>query len=414
MKHHALATPAFGAQRTPPGAESLAPRCAEAQLTSESGGAPADASTLGRLILLAGLAAISILSSAALKAGEKSAQAIAPDRLLLRDYRPQSIYKVPETRIEKARFPVIDVHSHAYARTEAEVDRWVATMDAVGIAKSVIMTGATGKKFDDLLRLYRRHPDRFEVWCGIDCAGFDQPGFGPAAITELERCAKAGAVGVGELSDKGGGLCGNAGGMHLDDARMDLLLEKCAGLGLAVNIHVGEDRWMYEPMDATNDGLMNAYKWRIRQGPGILSHDEVVATLDRAVARHPRTTFIACHFANCCFDLVRLGRMLDAHANLYADIGARFGETAPIPRAMARFYSAYQDRLLYGTDMGSDAGMYRTTFRILETEDEHFYAMDLFDYHWPLHGFGLSDAVLKKVYADNARRMLHPARRTAP
>ena len=67
---------------------------------------------------------------------------------------------------------------------------------------------------------------------------------------------------------------------------------------------------------------------------------------------------------------------------------------------MAKFYHAYQERLLYGTDMGANAEMYRTTFRILETEDEHFYAMDLFNYHWPLHGFGLPDAVLKKVYAD--------------
>ncbi len=191
------------------------------------------------------------------------------------------------------------------------------------------------------------------MWCGIDYAGFDQPGFGPNAIGELERCVRAGAVGVGEFSDKGGGLRGNAGGMHLDDPRMDPLFEKCADLGLAVNIHVGEDRWMYEPMDATNDGLMNAFKWRIRQDPGILSHHEVVATLDRAVAKHPRTTFIACHFANCCFDLTRLGRMLDTHPNLYADIAARFGETAPVPRAMAKFYRAYQDRLLYGTDMAS-------------------------------------------------------------
>lgn len=165
---------------------------------------------------------------------------------------------------------------------------------------------------------------------------------------------------------------------------------------------------MYEPMDAHNDGLMNAYKWRIQKTPGVLSHDEVVATLDRAVGKHPRTTFIACHFANCCYDLERLGRMLDAHPNLYADIGARFGETAPIPRAMRRFYGTYQDRLLYGTDMGYQAEMYRTTFRLLETEDEHFYAMELFDYHWPLHGFGLPDAVLQKVYEGNARRMLHP------
>jgi len=406
--------PPLGACRAPLAALSSARWRRKARLTTKPEGVPADGSFPARLILWAGVLAIPILCTTALCAAEQATQTIGPDQLLLQDYRPRSIFNVPATRVERARFPVIDVHSHAYAKTEAEVDRWVATMDAVGIAKSVIMTGATGKQFDELLRLYRRHPERFEVWCGLDYAGFDQPGFGPNAIRELERCVRAGAVGVGELSDKGGGLWGNAGGMHLDDARMDQILDQCGEFGMAVNIHVGEDRWMYEPMDATNDGLMNAYTWRIRQASGILSHDEVIATLDRAVAKHPRTTFIACHFANCCFDLARLGRMLDAHPNLYADIGARFGETAPVPRAMAKFYHAYQDRLLYGTDMGAGAEMYRTTFRILETEDEHFYARDLFNYHWPLHGFGLPDAVLQKVYGDNARRMLHPARRTAP
>ena len=38
--------------------------------------------------------------------------------------------------------------------------------------------------------------------------------------------------------------------------------------------------------------------------------------------RHPRTVFIACHFANCCSDLNRLGAMLDECPNLYADMGA--------------------------------------------------------------------------------------------
>jgi uncharacterized protein len=339
-----------------------------------------------------------------------SADPPSPDRLLLQDYRPRSIFNVPQTRVERARFPVIDVHSHAYAKSEADVDRWVRTMDAVGIERTVVLTGATGPKFDELVALYGRHGERFELWCGIDYTGFDRPGFGPAAVTELERCVRVGAMGVGELSDKGGGLSRNAGGMHLDDPRMDLILEKCAELELPVNIHVGEDRWMYEPMDEHNDGLMNAFKWRIPETPGVLRHDEVIATLDRAVRRHPRTTFIACHFANCCHDLSILGRMLDDYPNLFADISARFGETSPIPRSMAKFYEKYQGRLLYGTDMGFGAEMYRVTFRILETEDEHFYAQDLFNYHWPLHGFGLKDAVLKRVYGDNARQVLKSRR----
>jgi predicted TIM-barrel fold metal-dependent hydrolase len=198
--------------------------------------------------------------------------------------------------------------------------------------------------------------------------------------------------------------------MHCDDPRMDPILEKCAELRLPVNIHVGEDRWMYEPMDQTNDGLMNAFKWKIARGPGVLDHDEVIATLERAVEKHPRTTFIACHLANCCSDLAILGRMLDAHPNLHADLGARFREIAPIPRYMARFFAKYQDRILYGTDMGVNPEMYRTTFRILETEDEHFYAEPLGGYHWALHGFGLKDEVLQKVYGENARRILDQAK----
>jgi hypothetical protein len=49
---------------------------------------------------------------------------------------------------------------------------------------------------------------------------------------------------------------------------------------------------------------------------------------------------------------------------------------------------------------------YLTTFRILETEDEHFYDWDLFTYHWPLHGLGLNDKILRKVYSRNAERIL--------
>ena len=80
---------------------------------------------------------------------------------------------------------------------------------------------------------------------------------------------------------------------------------------------------------------------------------------------------------------------------------ARYAETAVIPRFTAQIYTKYQDRLVYGTDMGADAEMYRLTFRILETEDEHFYA-PIFEYHWSYSGFGLADPVLEKLYRTNA------------
>jgi hypothetical protein len=97
--------------------------------------------------------------------------------------------------------------------------------------------------------------------------------------------------------------------------------------------------------------------------------------------------------------------MLDTYPNLWADIAARYAETAPIPRHVKAFYGKYQDRLLYGTDMGMDREMYSITFRILESEDEHFYENELFGYHWPLNGFGLSGEVLEQVYQKNAVKL---------
>jgi predicted TIM-barrel fold metal-dependent hydrolase len=329
------------------------------------------------------------------------------DNLLLKDYRPVSIYKIPVTHVDRAAFPVIDMHSHDYATSDADIDQWVKNMDMCGIEKTIILSCATGAKFDSIVHKYARYKHRFEIWCGFDYTGYDKPGFGPAAVKELERCFRMGARGVGEEGDKGLGLYYSepvkAFGMHFDDPRMKSLFEKCAELHMPVNIHVADPIWMYEKLDSTNDGLMNAETWKVDMTkPGIIGFDALIHSLENAVRDNPGTTFIACHFANLNHDIDRLGRLLDKYPNLYADISARYAESATIPRFMKTFYEKYQDRLVYGTDMSYDTSMYKITFRILESSDEHFYEIGQFGYHWALNGFGLSKQVLKKLYHDNA------------
>ncbi len=345
-----------------------------------------------------------------------------PDDLRLKDYQPKAIHKVPVTTITKGKYPVIDMHSHPYLKTEEDVAKWVRIMDATGIEKVVILSGATGSRFDSLYPLYAKYKGRFEVWCGFDYTGCNDPGYGPAAVAELERCVKAGATGVGEMVDKGRGFgvrmreaatapapatqsAKKTTPMHIDDPRMDMLMEKCAALKLPVNVHVADPIWMYQPMDLTNDGLMNAFTWRLDNKPNQMGYDDLIASLERATRRHPKTTFIACHFANLDSDLARAGALLDHCPNLYLDISARYGEVGVTPRFTAQFYKDHQDRLFYGTDNNPSEDMYRLTFRMLESLDEHFYA-PLFGYHWSYYGLGLDDRVLRKLYRDNARKVL--------
>ena len=371
---------------------------------------------------LAGLAAgVNSVLAAPLKAGPPKREPAAgpqvspkiappesasPETLLLKDYQPRSIYKIPVTQIPKATYPVIDMHSHPYAKTPQEVDAWVRTMDQVGIEKTIILTMTRGAEFREISTKYAGHPERFEMWCGLDLAGI---GSAAVSLKELARCHDAGARGVGEIHDKGEGLRSGkstAPGIHPDDPRMDELWEKCAELGMPVSLHVADPIWMYQKMDRHNDGLMNAYEWRLDNKPGIVGLSGMIDILERTLARHRNTTFIACHFANLDYDLGRLGQVLERNPNLYADIAARYAETAPIPRFATKFYEKYAGRLVYGTDMGMDPEMYRITFRILESLDEHFYEIEQFGYHWSLNGFGLSDAILKQVYHDNAARLL--------
>ncbi len=180
---------------------------------------------------------------------------------------------------------------------------------------------------------------------------------------------------------------------------------------------MSDPKWMYETMDATNDGLMRSYTWRVKNPE--FDHMKLMSTYANTLKRHPNTKFVAAHLANCTFDLTILGRMFDEFPNLYADISARFSEFSTIPRNTAAFFNKYQDRIVYGTDYGwevwdkeGDYGnnttlddMYRMTFRVLETQDEHFYSTDLLGYKWPLYGLGLTDSVLKKIYRDNAIRI---------
>ncbi|MCW5516422.1 amidohydrolase family protein [Muriicola sp. Z0-33] len=336
--------------------------------------------------------------------------AAAQEELLLKDFQPVSAYNTSKTEIVTAKYPVIDVHTHPYAKSESEILEWISNMDKAGVEKSILLTYTTGKAFDSIYNLYSKFGERFEIWCGFDYTGYNDKGWSKKAVKELERCFSIGAKGVGELGDKGAGLFYSkpteAPGMHIDDTRMKPLLAKCGELGMPVSIHVADPYWMYLPMDKHNDGLMNAYTWKIdTSNEDLLLHKELMGTLENAVRDNPGTTFIACHLANCSHDLNIIGKMLDKYPNLFAEIGARYAELAPIPRHAKAFFEKYQDRLLYGTDMGMSSSMYQTTFRILESSDEHFYIKEHFSYHWPLYGLDLSDKVLKKLYNDNAGKI---------
>jgi predicted TIM-barrel fold metal-dependent hydrolase len=126
------------------------------------------------------------------------------------------------------------------------------------------------------------------------------------------------------------------------------------------------------------------------------------------IARHPKTTFVAAHVAESGENLARATRLLETWPNVCVDISARASELGRQPYAARAFFLRFADRILFGTDLLPEESMYRLYFRFLETADEYF------EYpshasrqgRWNIYGLHLPDDVLKKVYRENALRLL--------
>jgi predicted TIM-barrel fold metal-dependent hydrolase len=335
------------------------------------------------------------------------------DSILLKDYTPASSLVVPVTTVQRARFPVIDAHSHSSMnniRTRADVDAWVKTMDAVGIEMSVVFTNASGAEFDRQAELFLgSYPKRFQVWYSFEAPNQDDPDFPSKMVAEMERVYKKGARGVGEITDKGWGVEANeknalpkAKRLWLDDPRLDVYWRRCGELNMPVNIHIADHPSCWKPLDKKQERTPDFQQFNLH-GKDVPSYEELLAVRERLLTRHPHTKFIFCHLSNEGNDTAALAQMLDRFPNMYVDVSARDYEMGRQPRTMKAFLERYKDRVLFGTDMGRDEAMYQGWWRLLETGDEYIHGR----IWWTYYGLELSPAVLQSLYRDNALKVLN-------
>ena len=86
-----------------------------------------------------------------------------------------------------------------------------------------------------------------------------------------------------------------------------------------------------------------------------------------------------------------------------------FAELGRQPYTARRFLERHADRVLFATDGPWPEARLRLYWRFLETFDEYFpYAEKDFPPQgfWHIHGVGLPDDVLRRIYHENAARLI--------
>jgi len=359
--------------------------------------------------------------------------------LQLADFQPRSMLHVPETKVLRSRHPVIDIHTHLSFTAKsangvglgeameypAPVEELLPLMDRKNIRVMVNLTGGVGKGLEQTIRKFQQpYPERFVTFTEPWWERSNQLGYSKFQADEIVRAQQAGARGLKILKTLGLYLreeISKGPLVRIDDPRFDAMWETCGSLGMPVAIHVSDPEAFFLPIDRFNERFEELNKhpdWSFHGGD-FPSNAELLEARNRVLARHPKTQFIVLHVGNDAENLPYVGECLDRFPNMHVELGARIGELGRQPRMAKKLFEKYQDRILFGTDAvphGSDTPqqicndeLYEIYYRFLETEDEYF------DYapapvppqgRWRIYGLGLPDGILKKVYFENAARLL--------
>jgi len=397
-------------------------------------------SRLNRRQLMGAFGAAAVAGSLpALSEGAKAPQQDTAHALALSEFQPKSMLHVTETRVERARFPVVDFHTHiSWIKGSdhgvsvgqemtylAPPEELLPVMDRRNLRIMVNLTGGWGTGLEQTVAQYQKpNPERFVIFTTPAWERSNQPGYPQFQAEQIERAHRAGAYGLKIEKILGLYLRENVGTgplVKVDDPRFDPMWDACGALRMPVAIHVSDPEAFFLPIDRFNERfeeLNNHPNWSFH-GKDFPSNAELLEARNRMFARHPRTNFVALHTGNYAENLAEVSECLDRFPNMYVDIAARIGELGRQPRTARKFFDKYQDRIVFGTDavphtkttlqqiFGDE--LYRIYYRFLETEDEYF------DYapaptppqgRWCIYGLGLPEPILRKVYYQNAARLL--------
>jgi predicted TIM-barrel fold metal-dependent hydrolase len=143
--------------------------------------------------------------------------------------------------------------------------------------------------------------------------------------------------------------------------------------------------------------------------PHPASKEQILQARDHILEQNKNLRLVGAHLGSMEADFSVLAQHLDRYPNFAVDMAARMPYLAMQPRADAiAFILKYQDRLIYGTDLAFGANdpveARVKSWELVYARDWRFLATnDTVDVEGKIaQGLALPDAVLRKIFHDNA------------
>lgn len=356
--------------------------------------------------------------------------------MLLQDYSPKSQLMVEEHLLTRPKFPAIDFHGHfggIYSdlyihefglAKRADIHETVRIFREHGIERVVNLDGFwdgfAGITVEGVMEALAAYPDFFLTFVSVDTRRAEEPGFEAMVRRHLVRAKALGARGVklfkhvSLMVEDGSGRFVPGRGLDISDRRLQVIWETAAELDLPVLVHIGDPAAFFQPVDRHNERyeeLIGHPDWQFGQ-PGLYTFEECMEMQQRLLADNSKTTFVVAHGGSWPESLAFVEDCLARYPNMHIDIAERISELGRQPYTARKLFERWQDRILFGTDAYPEHmdRRYPPYFRFLETWDEYF---DYGGYNtrWKIYGIGLPDDILKKIYFENANKLLQQGQR---
>lgn len=324
--------------------------------------------------------------------------------------------------------PKIDIHAHyTYPRDYLLplLDEW--NMRAVLVE---VTRGPDRRRWELMLDHHRQAPEHLLLATSFDASGFQEQDFAERTIARLDRDLARGARMVKVWKNVGMEYRDSVGSyVQIDDPRFQPIWDHLADRGIPVLAHIGEPRAAWMPLDPENphyDYYANHPQYHAYQHPEIPRWETIIGARDRWLERNPRLTVVGAHLGSMAYDVDEVARRLERFPNFHVETAERFGDLAIQPTEKVRdFFIRYQDRILFGTDLGTGVAASDLTAEELEAERGEYLAKrlqltweyitgdDAFEFvrtgtpfRVRTRGLALPRSVVEKFYYGNAVRLL--------
>ena len=317
------------------------------------------------------------------------------------------------------------VDTHVHIRTERDAFVEQARKDNFKLV-AIVVDHSDGREdvreqFNYCMQQANDHSDAIACITAFSAKEWDEPDWAQQSLQWLDSCFAAGAIGIKVWKNIGMVQRDQAGELVIvDDPKLDTIFAVLANREIPVIGHLGEPKncWLpVEEMTTNNDKgyFTNNPQYHMYKHPEMPSYEEQIAARDRMLEKNPELTFIGAHMGSLEWSVDELAKRLDQFANMSVDLSARMGQifyqTRENREKVRDFFIQYQDRLLYGTDMGDDGdgskealqqGMHSTWLRDWKyfVTDETM-TSDLIEGEF--QGLQLPREVIDKIYHKNAQ-----------